>query len=289
MRAFASFAAALFLFFSLSAFADDAVKPGAIAWKTESSIPYRSAAECEADPYMAERCVVDVCYPDGQKGFATAIWFHGGGLTSGDKGFPPGMKQGGFAGVAVRYRLSPKVKSELCIDDAAAAIAWTLKNIERYGGDPAKVIVSGHSAGGYLALMAGLDKRWLAKYGVDADSLAGLAPFSAQTVTHFNIRKERGIGEKTPVVDEFAPLYHVRKDAPPILLMTGDREMEILGRYEENAYLMRMLKVCGHKDVTLYEFQGYGHNMIEPGIKPFKDFIARLCPKEAKQLSSQAF
>ena len=68
------------------------------------------------------------------------------------------------------------------------------------------------------------------------------------------------------VVDEFAPLFHVRADAPPFLLITGDREQELLGRYEENAYLMRMLRVSGHEQVRLYELEGYGHRMVEPAI-----------------------
>jgi len=52
-------------------------------------------------------------------------------------------------------------------------------------------------------------------------------------------------------VDDLAPLYHVRKDAPPLLLITGDRELEMLGRYKENAYLWRMMKVVGHTDTRL--------------------------------------
>ena len=132
-------------------------------------------------------------------------------------------------------------------------MAWTIKNIKRFGGDPNKVYVSGHSAGGYLTSMVGLDKRWLAAYDVDADQIAGLIPLSGHTITHMTVRAERGISDKQPIVDEFAPLYHVRPDAPPIFLMTGDREKEMLGRYEENAYFMRMLKVVGHKDVKLIE------------------------------------
>lgn len=72
--------------------------------------------------------------------------------------------------------------------------------------------------------MCGLDKRWLAKLGVDADDLAGLIPLSPQVITHFTIRDERGIEETQPIIDDLAPLFHVRKDAPPILLVTGDRE-----------------------------------------------------------------
>ena len=278
------FAAVLTLAFllPLGAKADGEKSKEKLTYKLIADTPYREADELKADPYVAERCVLDLYLPENVKGFKTLVWFHGGGLTGGDKDIPAGLKNGGIAVVSVRYRLSPRVPCATCIDDAAAALAWTLKNIESYGGDPDKIVVSGHSAGGYLALMIGLDRHWLAKYDADAGKLAGLAPLSAQTITHFRIRFERGISEKTPVVDEFAPLYHVRADAPPILLVTGDREKEMLGRYEENAYLMRMLKVAGHKDVTLYEIQGYGHGMVEPAIAPLKEFVARVCGEKAK-------
>jgi len=126
-----------------------------------------------------------------------------------------------------------------------------------------------------LTSMIGIDKRWLAEYDVDADRIAGLIPLSGHTITHMTVRKEKGIPKTQPLVDSFAPLYHVRPDASPILLITGDREMEMLGRYEENAYFMRMLRVVGHKDVTLYELQGYGHGMVEPAIAPMLRWLRR--------------
>lgn len=59
---------------------------------------------------------------------------------------------------------------------------------------------------------------------------------SGQTITHLIIREEKGIPDTRPVVDSLAPLFHVRPDASPLILITGDRELELLGRYEENAY-----------------------------------------------------
>ena len=49
-------------------------------------------------------------------------------------------------------------------------------------------------------------------------------------------------------------------------MITGDRELEMLGRYEENAYLMRMMKVVGHKDTKLLELDGYDHGMAYPAF-----------------------
>ncbi len=70
--------------------------------------------------------------------------------------------------------------------------------------------------------------------------------YSGHVITHFTIRKERGIKGEQAVVDDLAPLFHVRKDSPPMLLITGDRELEMLGRYEENAYFWRMMQVVKH-------------------------------------------
>ncbi len=249
-----------------------------IAYKLSTDIQYRLPSEAAGDPYIAERCVLDLYWPEGQKGFKTIVWIHGGGLGGGDKCVPPGLKESGLAVAAIRYRLSPQVKCSVCVEDAAAAVAWILRNIESYGGDPSKVVVSGHSAGGYLTSMIGLDKSWLGKHGVDANCLAALAPISGHAITHFSVRGERGIPDTKPLIDEMAPLFFVRPDAPPILLVTGDREKEMLGRYEENAYFMRMLKLCGHKDVTLFELQGYDHGMDEPAMRLIKEFVARAVP-----------
>jgi acetyl esterase/lipase len=168
------------------------------------------------------------------------------------------------------------VKAPAYIEDAAAAIAWAFKNIEKYGGSTSKIFVSGHSAGGYLTLMTGLDKQYLAAHGIDANIIAGLIPLSGHTITHYDIRKQRGIKNTQPVVDEFAPLFHVRADAAPLLLITGDRELEMLGRYEENAYLARMMKVAGHKDTRLLELQGYGHGMVYPALPLVIEEVERI-------------
>lgn len=246
----------------------------AAEYKTETDILYREGGDLTE--YMRERCRLDVYYPTDTKGFATVVWFHGGGMTGGSRSIPEALKGKGIAVVTVNYRLSPKVKSPAYLEDAAAAVAWTFKHIGDFGGVSDRIFVSGHSAGGYLTAMVGLDKRWLAPHGIDANRIAGLVPFSPQVITHFTIRAERGIGDKQPVVDDMAPLFHVRKDAPPLLLITGDREQEMLGRYEENAYLWRMMKVVGHKDVELRELPGFNHgNMPEPAYPLLLEFIAK--------------
>jgi acetyl esterase/lipase len=235
-------------------------------YRVEADVLYRTTDDLTES--ARARCRLDVYYPTNTSGYATVVWFHGGGLTSGERFIPEELKRQGIAVVAANYRLAPDAASPTYIEDAAAAVAWTLRNIERFGGSAERVIVSGHSAGGYLAAMIGLDKRWLAAHDIDADCLAGIAPYSGHAITHFTIRKERGIPGTQPVVDDLAPLFHVRKDAPPILLVTGDRDMELLGRYEETAYLWRMLKEAGHKKVELFELEGYDHGQMAGPAHP---------------------
>jgi acetyl esterase/lipase len=236
------------------------------AYATLAGIPYYSEEVRAKNAYIAQRCILDVYYPKNAKNFLTVVWFHGGGLTGGEKHIPAELQRQGFCVVAVNYRLHPQATCPAYIEDAAAAVAWVFNHIAEYGGNPDAIVLSGHSAGAYLSGMIGLDKRWLRAYGIDANRLAGLFLLSAHTITHQTIRKERGIPNTQAEVDEYALLYHTRADTPPIYLMTGDRELEMLGRYEENAYLWRMMKLAGNQQTVLYEFDGYGHNMLAPAF-----------------------
>jgi len=235
-------------------------------YQIKLNIPYYDETINQSDEYINERCVLDIYYPRNLENFPTIVWFHGGGLTGGEKEIPKALREKGFALVGVNYRLSPKAKAPAYIEDAAAAVAWVFNNIKNYGGDTSLIFVAGYSAGGYLTDMIGLDKKWLAVHGVDANNIAGLISLSGQVITHFTIREEKGIPGTQPIIDDLAPLYYVRADAPPLILITGDRELELLGRYEENAYLMRMMKLVGHKNTKLYEMGGYDHGMTLPAF-----------------------
>ena len=205
-------------------------------YKTVKDLPY--IAKPETDAYRKERCKLDV-YQE--------------------------LMNRGFAVVAVNYRLSPKAKNPAYIEDAAAAVAWTFNHIEEYGGSKDKIFVSGHSAGGYLALILAMDKKYMEAYGADADKVAAYLPVSGQTVTHFTIRKERGLPNGIPIIDEYAPVNRVRKDTPPVVLITGDRNLEMADRWEENALFASVAKNIGNKKVTLHELQGFNHGtVLEP-------------------------
>jgi len=221
----------------------------------------------KTDAYSLERLKLDIYHPVGMADCPVVIWFHGGGLEGGNKEIPAQLKDKGLVVVGANYRLLPRVTVKETLDDAAEAVAWVFKHISEYGGDPGKIVVTGHSAGGYLSMMLCLDKSWLKNYDVDADSVMMYAPFSGQAITHFNVRKMQGIEPLQATIDEFAPLYWVRGDCPPLVLICGDRELELFGRYDENQYLARMMKLAGHQHTHLYEIDGHGHSgMVGPGF-----------------------
>ena len=215
-------------------------------------------------------CVLDLRTPEGQKGFKTLVYFHGGGLTGGKKTFPAQLNYDRLAVATVSYRLAnKKVKAIDCIHDAAAAVAWVLKNIEKYGGDPGKVYVSGHSAGGYLSAMIALDKKDLAEFGVEPTQLAGVFPISGQMTTHFRILKERLADDPNArqfAVDEYAPLYHASEaKIPDLVLYCGDPAVEWPARVEENLLLAaRLTRVYKHENVKVISIPGCNHGGCLP-------------------------
>lgn len=240
-------------------------------WRVLRDLPYKAGAQ---DDYERQRCRLDLYLPEGAADFPVLVWFHGGGIEGGFKedvkDVAPRLLARGLAVASVEYRLSPHVHYPAYVDDAAAAVAWGLEHIAAYGGNPRGVFVGGHSAGGYLAGQVGLAREFLAKYGHDTAELAGLLPMSGQMLTHFTIRKERGLPqpELTPVLDEAGPLRHVHAAAPPLLAICGDRDWA--ARTEENRLLIACLKAAGHRQADYLEIADRDHcgvfdRMAQPG------------------------
>ena len=237
-----------------------------IAQKREIlNIPYY--IQNDKDPYKQSQCKLDIYIPNNSKNLPVIVWFHGGGLTAGTKAIPEELKNDKFIIVSAAYRLSPKVQSPTFIEDAAASVAWVFNNIQQYGGDTSKLFLSGHSAGGYLAMMLTMDESWLAKQNISNNKIKACIPLSPQVITHFTIRAENNIKDIQPVIDQYAPMNFIKANTPIIIDITGDRELELLGRYEENAYFVRMMKLAGNKNISLFELQGFSHGSMNlPGI-----------------------
>ncbi|MDO4575291.1 MAG: alpha/beta hydrolase [Planctomycetia bacterium] len=231
--------------------------------------------------YRDQRCKLDIYLPDMAEGekLPVVVWFHGGGLSGGNKHFPAELKKQRFLIVAVSYRLSPKANCPDYIQDAAAAVAWTMKNIEKYGGDAKKVCVSGHSAGGYLTAMVAMDSQYLELFGCKNTEIAAAFPISGQMATHFQIMNERRGKNMVPynpiVVDAYAPLALTARELPPMYLYVGDPKIEWKARVEENALLAAMIQMQKeHKTIEFHSFPDTDHGtVLRPAVEHLREIV----------------
>ena len=112
---------------------------------------------------------LDVCTPDNSGDHPVAILVHGGGWGSGDKSGADKPNSGadispwfdafteaGFTWFSINYRLAPASRWPACLEDTIDAIDWVQHHAADYGGDPQRIVIVGHSAGGQLAVLAAL-------------------------------------------------------------------------------------------------------------------------------------
>lgn len=171
---------------------------------------------------------LDVFTPVAATGNAPVlVFFYGGSWKNGAKEDYAFVGQAlaaqGFVTVLPDYRLYPEVKFPDFLDDGAEAIAWVEANIAAYGGDPRRIVLAGHSAGAYNAMMLALDPRYLRRAGVDPRAIravAGLSgpydflPLDAGTASEvFGAASDKAATQ---------PITFAGPRSPPAFLASGD-------------------------------------------------------------------
>lgn len=188
--------------------------------------------------------MLDIYLPE-QENFDTLIWFHGGGIEHGSRKdraeYPVRVTDRGHAFISVEYRMYPNARFPDFIEDAAASVAWVLKNIPAMGGT-GKVFVSGESAGAYITMMLCMDQHYLKDAGVAQDQIAAFISDSAQQCDHFNVMRELGLDPTLERIDAHAPMYFVQESLKirPLLLMYYSNDMKC--RPEETRLMYASLK-----------------------------------------------
>lgn len=192
-----------------------------------------------------DRHVLDIYTPEvatTQK-LPVMFWIHGGGWQVGDKSDvglkPKVLTERGFVFVSTNYRLVPDVSMEELIGDVARSLGWVHRNIAKYGGDPTRIFIGGHSAGAQLAALMCVDDRYLKREGVLFDALKGCVPVDGDTydipkiimtAEHrqaiyggkmFTFGHRQKFGNDPEKHVDFSAVTHVAKDKgiPPFLIL----------------------------------------------------------------------
>src|ERR1051325_10194512 len=166
------------------------------------------------------------------------IFVHGGFWLLPDDDFRIGpsvvdaLVPEGIAVALLRYRLAPGYPHPAQAEDVAASVAMLVKEAKKYGYDPNRIFLAGHSAGGHLAALVGSDRGYLGKYGIGATAIAGVISFSGlfDLVPRPGISEEQRVAvEKTfgrdPVaLRKASPISYARSDLPPILLLAAHKD-----------------------------------------------------------------
>ena len=224
------------------------------------------------------------------EGAPVLLQVHGGGWTIGNKdqqGIPLmlHMAARGWVCVAINYRLSPRHAFPTHLVDVKRSVAWIRENIERYGGDPSYVAITGGSAGGHLTALAALtpnDPEYQPGFE-EADTrlqaavpFYGVYDFAGATGDPRAIQmRDSFLGprvlKKDPASDladfeRASPLLRVNEDAPPFFVIHGVHDT--LVPVSQARFFVQRLREVSRNPVAYAELPGTQHAFdVFPSIR----------------------
>lgn len=239
---------------------------------------------------QGERLLLDVSLPDGTGPFPAVILVHGGAWRRGDKnggqspdkpgkGFMAPMHepltQAGFAWFSINYRLAPKYPYPACIEDVETAIRWVKANAQKYNIDPARIAISGESAGGHLVALAAVRAD-------ESTRVAAVVPFYPATDFTVWLTPGKSMGDLAEIfgpktydeqaqklVRSASPIYAVKPGLAPFLFVHGDADTRVA--YSQSTSMKKALEDAG-VPCKLITVPGENHGMANwdkkhPGYK----------------------
>ena len=255
--------------------------------------------------------MLDVFAPADGKNHPVVIYIHGGGWHSGDKAEvhnkPKALTDRGFVLASINYRLwtppwsksfpgTVTIKDEA--RDVAKAIRWVHDHAKDYGGDPAALIVMGHSAGAHLAALVCTDERYLKAQGLSLADIKGCVPIDGDSFD-LPLHQKTNAGNKVAATDrerfgaldsqkELSPVMHVArgKGIPPFLIL----HVVDADHPETQAQAARFTQALRAADVPTrtYGAAGKDHNTLNndlglPDDKPTRELFEFLSEVRRRQ------
>jgi arylformamidase len=239
-------------------------------------------------------------YPAERPTGAVFAFFHGGGWTAGYKetmGFmAPSFTRRGILFASIGYRLAPEFLFPEGLNDCAAGIAALCQHMRAFGGDPERLCIGGHSAGGHYAALLAILHDWQTAWNLHSDVIKACLPISG--VFRFGpgsglSARPRFLGPENNGADEAAsPILHVKGKTPPFFMACGEKDFPHL--VVQAVEMEKVLRAAG-TDVTSIVMPGRTHftahlaggELDGPWVPAALSFIERICksgtskPKEA--------
>lgn len=191
------------------------------------------------------RRTLDVYAPtEGGQPLPVIVFIYGGSWRSGDKDdyefLGNALASRGFVTIVPDYRLVPDVQFPAFLEDCAAALKWVTDHVAEHGGDPNRIVLAGHSAGAYNAVMLALASDYLSAAGVDAGAIRGAIGLAGPyDFLPFDVDATRDAFGQAPDPQITQPVHFARRDAAPLLLLwgrdddtVGPRNLESLARVQ---------------------------------------------------------
>ena len=215
--------------------------------RAEAGVAYGNNARHKLDIYAPEK---------GAAAAPVVVFFFGGNWNSGERDkyafVGRALASRGYVVVIPDYRLYPEVRYPDFLDDSAQAVAWTSREIARYGGDPKRLFVMGHSAGAYNAAMVALDASYLDKQGMRSSDLRGwiglAGPYDFLPIENPETKPVFHFPD-TPRASQ--PINHVGKQSPPALLIAA-RDDKLVNPVRNTGNLANKLRASGVSVEEIY-------------------------------------
>ncbi len=240
-----------------------------------------------------ERLLLDAHVPNGTGPFPVAILVHGGGWSRGDKNgldepgkgadvtpwFAP-LSAANFTWFSINYRHAPKHRWPACFEDVQTAIRWVKTHATDFKGDPSRIVLFGHSAGGHLVCLAAT----LADNTTRVQAVVGYAPVTdfeqelpargglSPSLQDLHNRPKEITPESLAILRETSPINHVKPGLPPFLILHGDADKTV--PYQQSLNFQARLRASG-VTCDLITIPGAPHGLLKwPEFAP--DYTERL-------------
>lgn len=203
---------------------------------------------------------LDVYAPKDAKDRPVVVFFYGGSWTVGRRGLyrfvGAALAERGIVTVLPDYRLYPQVKFPLFLDDGALAVAWVQKHAQEFGGDPHRIVLMGHSAGGHEAASLAYDRRLLEKAGAHPEWIVGLVGLSGPYALAPDTKILNTIFASPYTEADWQPVRFVTPQSPPTLLVHGTADDVVSIKHAEK---LRDVLTANHVRVETQFYPGKGH------------------------------